>query len=128
MKPASMEIAERNSHDFNEALRTLAARKGGGLEWYEIRGSSIYEYDPLTREIFRSVDLHGYRTHSLCAKQPLTAEEQDDLENEIQLGLADIYIRSNIDALNVGRYWHGVSNMPAPRKHWDENKCAWVLN
>ena len=116
LKVQSEEIAEQNGKAFNACLRSLAARQGGGIEYYQVRGSTIIEYDTLENKLYRSIDLHGYRPHSLCAKQYLTASEENDMYQEVALGLADIYIVSSYTG-DLQRVWHGVFNMtPRARK------------
>ena len=111
---ASEELAEHNRDGFQAALRAVTARRGGGIEYYQVRGSSIVEYDPVENAFFHHIELNGYRPHSLGAKKPLTSEEEDDLWHEVSLGLVQLWIMP----CTVGEpkcFWKGVSNM-APRR------------
>jgi hypothetical protein len=108
--PASPELAEQNRDGFQAALRVLSSRQGGGIEYYQVRGSSIVEYDPVDNCFNHHIELHGYRPHSLGGKKPLTSEEEDDLWHEVALGLADLYIVS-CHTGESKRFWHGVSNL-----------------
>lgn len=108
----SEEIAKSNRDGFQAALRTLADRRGGGIEYYQIRGTSIVEYDPVDNAFHHHIDLGGYRPHSLGAKKPLTFEEEDDLWREVSLGVAELWIMP----CTIGepkRFWKGVFNMKA---------------
>ena len=102
-------IAEQNVKSFTDCLRGLAARQGGGLEWYEVRGSSVVEYDPMENKLYKSIELHGYRPHSLTAKQYLTATEEDDIMYEVELGLIMVYAVSSFAGNTV--LWKGSYNM-----------------
>lgn len=125
--PASEKLAEQNRDGFQAGLRTLTARRGGGIEYYQVRGSSIVEYDPVENCFFHHIELHGYRPHSLGAKKPLTSEEEDALWHEVSLGLVELWIMP----CTIGepkRFWKGVSNMMhtqsgqfrSDRPNWEE--------
>lgn len=108
----SEEIAERNQEGFNAALAQLRERRGGGIEYYEIRSSGFIEYDPVENKFFRSVDLGGSRRHSLCGKDYLSDSETDELYRDVGLGVVDVYIMPCRDEHSPGtRFWKGEFNI-----------------
>lgn len=97
---ASEKVAENNTTNFNLALKKLVDRKGSGIEYYEIRGSSIVEYNPVENKFYHHIEYNGYRYHSLGGILYLTDKEVNELYEEVGYGLITIRIVNSIDSNN----------------------------
>jgi len=105
VKIKSEDVAEQNQQGFKAALQDLKARNGGGIEYYEARGSCFNEYDPVTDKFYRRVSTYG--------KTYLTAPQEDELMAEVGLGVVDVYITDS-HRHQSRRVWHGEFNISSP--------------
>jgi len=109
-KIQSEETAERNHAGFKAVLQDLKARQGGGIEYYEVRGSCFNEYDPVTDKFYRRAPVYG--------KAYLTAGQEDELMEEVGLGVVDVYITSLHNEGKSRRVWHGEFNIKTPTRKY----------
>jgi hypothetical protein len=105
----SEEIATTNITNFNNKLKELASRNDYGIEYYEIRYSTIIEYNPTNNKFYHYVEYYDacYIYHLLGRMIYLTEQEENDLYEEVSMGLVDIYIVNSItqdsNRINYGK-------------------------